>query len=180
LDSNPITDANAVLPVSESDSETGHVQNESWPARASSASSVDSSHPNPGAGDASSTLVICGMAMRLPGNINSEDQFWDFLVNKRDARDKIPESRYNAAAFFGDASRMETDASAEHETRFINDTEITAPASEANVQAINDQAFGYTLNQVDLSQFDASFFSMTRQELEWTDPQQRLLLELTR
>ncbi|VUC25932.1 unnamed protein product [Clonostachys rosea] len=179
LDSSSIADATAVHPISESDSETGHNQNESWPARASSASSVDSNGPNLGTGDASSTLVICGMAMRLPGNINSEDQFWDFLVNKRDARDLIPESRYNAAAFFGDASRMETDASAEHETRFINDTEITA-ASEANTEAINDQAYGYTLNQVDLSQFDASFFSMTRQELEWTDPQQRLLLELTR
>ncbi len=44
-------------------------------------------------------VAVCGMAMRLPGGIASEEQIWDFLVNKRSARDAVPQDRYNAAAF---------------------------------------------------------------------------------
>ncbi|KAK2596464.1 hypothetical protein N8I77_013354 [Diaporthe amygdali] len=46
-------------------------------------------------------VAICGMAMRLPGNISSGEQLWDFLINKRNARDVVPTERYNSAAFHG-------------------------------------------------------------------------------
>ncbi|KAL1883305.1 Type I Iterative PKS [Diaporthe australafricana] len=46
-------------------------------------------------------VAICGMAMRLPGDISSGEQLWDFLVNKRNARGVVPTERYNSAAFHG-------------------------------------------------------------------------------
>ncbi|RYP26873.1 hypothetical protein DL766_006584 [Monosporascus sp. MC13-8B] len=95
-------------------------------------------------------IAICGIAMRLPGGIDSGDGFWDLLVNGRDARSKIPGNRYNVEGFDDSLGEKES---------------IRAK-------------FGYFLNQ-DLSHFDPSFFSMTKRELEKCDPQQRLLLEVT-
>lgn len=97
-------------------------------------------------------IAICGMAMRLPGGISSEDDFWDFLINKKDARCRIPSDRYNIDAFHSNTAKSGA----------IKTTH------------------GYFLNHVDLAHFDASFFSMTKSELEKLDPQHRLLLEVTR
>ena len=47
-------------------------------------------------------IAICGMAMRLPGNVSNAEQMWDFLVGKRDARSTVPPERYNAEAFHGE------------------------------------------------------------------------------
>lgn len=44
-------------------------------------------------------MAICGMALRLPGGVTSPEDFWNFLIEKRDARSRIPESRYNIAAY---------------------------------------------------------------------------------
>lgn len=44
-------------------------------------------------------VAICGIGMRLPGNIRTGEQLWELLVNKGDARDTIPFERYNAEAF---------------------------------------------------------------------------------
>ncbi|RYP84204.1 hypothetical protein DL770_005246 [Monosporascus sp. CRB-9-2] len=98
-----------------------------------------------------SPIAICGIGMRLPGGISSGDEFWDLLVSGRDARSKIPGDRYNVEGF---------------------DDSL---GDKASIKA----KFGYFLNQ-DLSHFDPSFFSMSKQELEKCDPQQRLLLEVTR
>ena len=96
-------------------------------------------------------IAICGLALRLPGGIDSAEAFWDVLVNGRDTRAPIPASRYNPKGF---------DDSLGHKG------------------AIKTQ-YGYFLNE-DLSTLDTSFFSMTQSELEKTDPQQRQLLEVTR
>lgn len=47
-------------------------------------------------------IAICGMAMRLPGNVSNAEQLWDFLVGKKDARSTVPPERYNADAFHGE------------------------------------------------------------------------------
>ncbi|CAP62086.1 uncharacterized protein PODANS_5_380 [Podospora anserina S mat+] len=96
-------------------------------------------------------VAICGMAMRLPGGITSSEQFWDLLVNKRDARSRIPTSRYDVDSFLSSTGKSGT----------VNTTH------------------GYFLDR-DLTQFDASLLSMTRNEVEKLDPQQLLLLEITR
>ncbi|KAF9883689.1 hypothetical protein FE257_003073 [Aspergillus nanangensis] len=45
-------------------------------------------------------IAIVGLAMRLPGDVHSTDDFWDMLVNKRDGCMPVPTTRYNAEGFF--------------------------------------------------------------------------------
>ncbi|KAL9042115.1 MAG: hypothetical protein Q9214_003881, partial [Letrouitia sp. 1 TL-2023] len=98
-------------------------------------------------------IAICGMALRLPGGSASPQEFWDFLINKGDARSRVPESRYNVSVY--------------HRT----DQKPGAIASE----------YGYFLDEsVKLGAFDSSRFSLSRAELEYADPQQRRLLEVVR
>jgi len=97
-------------------------------------------------------IAICGMAMRLPGGISNAEDFWDFLVNKKDAQCRIPENRFNVDAFYSPIGKTGT---------------------------IKTQ-YGYFLQDRKLEHLDTSFFSMNRNEVEKLDPQQRILLEVTR
>lgn len=69
-----------------------HVSN-SNNAPSESAGQADKQGPVP--------VAICGMSMRLPGDISSGEQLWDFLINKRNARQAVPVERYNSEAFHG-------------------------------------------------------------------------------
>lgn len=89
------------------------------------------------------------MAMRLPGGIHDSESFWDLLVNKRSGRCRVPKERYNIDTWY-------------------------APGKIGHV----GNEYGYFLEDVDLAQLDASFWSMTKQEAEMMDPQQRLILEV--
>ena len=96
-------------------------------------------------------IAICGIGLRLPGGNSTPQQFWEFLVNKGDARGRIPMSRYNVAAY--------------HETS----KRPTTVATE----------YGYFLDEdVKLGAMDTSRFSMSRADVEFADPQQRRLLEV--
>ena len=98
-------------------------------------------------------IAICGLAVRLPGGLHTPQQFWDFLVSKGDARNRVPRSRYNAASFYSEELR----------------------------KGVIRTEHGYFLDEsVDLGAFDSSFFSMSRAELERVDPLQRQLLEVVR
>ncbi|KKY39789.1 putative polyketide synthase [Diaporthe ampelina] len=100
-----------------------------------------------------SPIAICGMALRLPGGLESPQQFWDFLVAKGDARGRVPESRYNISAYYSRSGRPGT-IGTEH---------------------------GYFLgDDVQLGALDAGRFSISRAELECADPQQRRMLEVVR
>ncbi|KIX08676.1 uncharacterized protein Z518_03333 [Rhinocladiella mackenziei CBS 650.93] len=100
-----------------------------------------------------SPIAICGMACRLPGGIASPEQLWDFLMEGGDARSRVPESRFNIAAYYS----------------------ATRKSGAANTE------FGYFLDEsVDLGALDTSLFSMPRGEVARLDPQQRLLLEVAR
>lgn len=96
-------------------------------------------------------IAICGMAMRLPGGIHDDRGFWEVLYNSKDMRGPIPSERYNAQSF-GDVLGKKGAIETQH---------------------------GYFLTH-DLSYLDASFFTMTKADLEQTDPQQRQILEVTR
>lgn len=98
--------------------------------------------------DAILPIAICGMALRLPGNVSSPEEFWKFLIEKRDGLCEVPESRYNIDSFY----------------------------SESKPRTIKTRK-GYFL-QEDPTCFDADFFSMTPQEAARMDPQQRQLLEV--
>ncbi|KAE8143385.1 putative polyketide synthase [Aspergillus pseudotamarii] len=88
------------------------------------------------------------MAMRLPGGIRTAEDFWQFLINKRDGHCEVPKTRYGINAFYNAQSERYT------HTRY-----------------------GYFLPE-DPACFDAPFFSVTEQEASAMDPQQRLLLEV--
>lgn len=99
----------------------------------------------------STPIAICGIALRLPGGISTPSHFWDFLINKRDARGPIPGTRFKASSFYSPSGKP----------GFIH------------------SQHGYFLDEsVDLGALDTSFFSMPKTEVERADPQQRLLLEL--
>ncbi|KAM4066282.1 polyketide synthase dehydratase [Hirsutella rhossiliensis] len=97
-------------------------------------------------------IAICGMGMRLPGGIRNDTDLYNFLVRKQDARSEIPKSRFNIDAYHDGYSKP--------------GTIITR--------------HGYFLEDVDLTKFDLSMFSMTAAEVTRLDPSQRLLLEVTR
>ncbi|KAL1618724.1 Type I Iterative PKS [Neofusicoccum ribis] len=93
------------------------------------------------------------MGLRLPGGIEDPETLWDYLVNKRDARSRIPKDRFDSDGYYS--------------------------AEQPKSGTIKMQ-HGYFLSGDDIQQFDAASFSMTRREVERTDPQQRLLLEVVR
>jgi len=102
-------------------------------------------------GSSRGQVAICGFGLRLPGGIRNGHDFWDLLINGKDARGPIPASRYNSGGF--DSSLGARDAiKVKH---------------------------GYFLDE-DLSALDTSFFTLRKNELENCDPQQRMLLEVTR
>ena len=96
-------------------------------------------------------IAICGLGIRLPGGVRSAEDFWDLLVNGKDAQGEIRPDRYDIDSFNGTLGKR---------------------------GAINTRK-GYFLDD-DLTSLDASCFSMSRNELERSDPQQRQLLEVTR
>ncbi|EHK97193.1 putative Phthiocerol synthesis polyketide synthase type I PpsC [Glarea lozoyensis 74030] len=96
-------------------------------------------------------IAICGMAMRLPGGIHDDETFWDVLIHGKDTRTPIPANRWNVEGFGPSLGKR---------------------------GAIKTQ-HAYFLED-DISCLDASFFTMTKSDLEKVDPQQRQILEVTR
>ena len=101
--------------------------------------------------DDQNLVAVCGIGLRLPGGIRNTTDFWDLLVNGKDARGPIPFSRYNIDGFSD---------------------------SLGGKGAIKTR-YGYFLDE-DLTTIDTSFFSMSRKEVERCDPQQRQLLEVVK
>lgn len=95
------------------------------------------------------SIAICGFGMRLPGGVRDADSFWKLLCNRSDGRCRVPKDRYNVDAFYGPGK-------------------VGHVASE----------YGYFINDVNLKLADASFWSMTNEEIAAMDPQQRLALEV--
>jgi acyl transferase domain-containing protein len=91
------------------------------------------------------------MACRLPGNIASPKEMWDFIIAGNDARSEVPVTRWSTNAWYS-ATKKKGTSRTKH---------------------------GYFLDEtVDLGALDAAAFPMPRSEIERMDPQQRLLLEV--
>ena len=95
-------------------------------------------------------IAVIGMACRLPGNSNSPQDLWAFLQQGGCARNEAPESRFNLKNHFDGSRKPHT---------------LRSPG-------------GMFLENIDLREFDAQFFSISRQEAIAMDPQQRQLLEV--
>jgi len=96
-------------------------------------------------------IAIVGMACRLPGGVLNPDDFWNLLVNKKSGIGRVPKSRFDVDGFYSPVPKAGT----------LQSTQ------------------GYFLENVDLSKFDASFFSCSKKEVDRMDPLQRQLLEIT-
>lgn len=95
-------------------------------------------------------IAIIGMACRLPGNSNSPQSLWNLLERGGCAVGGVPESRFNLKGHFDGSRKPNT---------------LRSPGA-------------MFLEEIDLSKFDANFFSIARQEAIAMDPQQRQLLEV--
>ncbi|KAI0895264.1 putative polyketide synthase [Annulohypoxylon nitens] len=96
--------------------------------------------------------VICvvGMACRLPGDVHSPAELWDFLVKKKTGQCRVPAQRFNINGFYNKDD------------------------SRAGVMSADG---GYFLNE-DVRQFDNTFFGINNLEATYLDPHQRKLLEV--
>jgi acyl transferase domain-containing protein len=113
-------------------------------------------------------IAICGMACRLPGDIFSPQDLWEFLIAGRDARSPIPPSRFNISGFYSSPAES-------------TQQDGMSPAQLPPKPSTINTWHGYFLSdKVDLGAVDASFFSMTRGELERCDPHQKQMLEVAR
>ncbi len=95
-------------------------------------------------------IAVLGMGCRLPGGVESSEEFWQLLVEGRDAIDEIPSSRWDLSKHF--------------------DPDPRRPLRQYVRRA------GLVKG---LDQFDPAFFGISRREAVCMDPQQRLLLEVS-
>ncbi|CAH0017129.1 unnamed protein product [Clonostachys rhizophaga] len=96
-------------------------------------------------------VAIVGLSFRFGGEASSTDGFWDMITAGRCSRAPVPQSRFNADAFYHpDTNRLEA-----------------LPVNQGNF--ITE----------DIAAFDAPFFSIRAAEAAAMDPQSRKLLEAT-
>ncbi len=98
---------------------------------------------------ANEPIAIVGIGCRFPG-ANSLNEYWDLLVQAKDAITEIPPDRWDANAYYH---------------------------PDYNVKGKINVKWGGYLTDVD--KFDAAFFSVPPMEALRMDPQQRMLLECT-
>ena len=94
-------------------------------------------------------VAIVGMACRFPGDVFTLNDFWNILINKKDALGQIPENRMGNLEELVDITR--------------------------NPGKIVSNQGGFLK---EIEKFDANFFNISPKEAEKLDPQQRLLLEV--
>jgi phthiocerol/phenolphthiocerol synthesis type-I polyketide synthase B len=97
---------------------------------------------------AAQPIAIVGIGCRFPGGVNSAAQFWQFLLDGKDAIREIPRDRFDLEQFFD-----------------------ARPATPGKVMT----RWGGFLDRLD--GFDAEFFGISPREAERIDPAQRLVLE---
>ncbi|KAI8632693.1 polyketide synthase [Xylariaceae sp. FL1651] len=95
-------------------------------------------------------IAIVGMGCRFAGDVTSPERLWDLLDEGKTAWSKIPESRFNANAFYHPNGER------------IGSTNVKG---------------GHFIEQ-DVTTFDTSFFNMSSEVASCMDPQYRMMLEV--
>ncbi|OTA98515.1 hypothetical protein M426DRAFT_258551 [Hypoxylon sp. CI-4A] len=103
-----------------------------------------------GADGKNDAICIIGMSCRLPGDVRSTNEMWDFLSKKKSGQCRVPAQRFNIDGFH-------------HE--------------DDNRAGVMSADGGYFLNE-DVRQFDNHFFGINNLEAIYMDPHQRKLLEV--
>ncbi|KAI0204630.1 beta-ketoacyl synthase domain-containing protein [Astrocystis sublimbata] len=96
-------------------------------------------------------IAIIGVAFRLPGGADNLENLEHLLNNGGSGFVPVPDDRWNRDGFFG---------------------------TQQNAKGGIPSKHGYFLQQ-DISNFDARFFQVSRQEAATMDPKQRILLQTT-
>lgn len=94
-------------------------------------------------------IAVIGMSCRFPGGVESPEDFWELIVNGRDAVDTVPMDRWNVSRFYDEDPELEG--------------------------KMYVKKGGFLSG--DLGLFDNQFFSINPDEAEAMDPQHRYLLE---
>ena len=94
-------------------------------------------------------IAIVGIGCRLPGGVNSPEDFWEFLLEGKDAVREIPQDRWDANAIYN---------------------------PDPDVRGRTYSRHGSFLDEID--KFDPQHFGISPREALAMDPQQRLLLEV--
>src|SRR6266536_3973537 len=95
-----------------------------------------------------SPLAVVGMGLRLPRDLNTPEEYWQFLLGDDVAISEIPDDRPSLKAVFD-------------------------PRTDMPGRSYVDRAAFLD----DVANFDASFFGISEREAQALDPQQRMLLE---
>ena len=96
-------------------------------------------------------IAVVGMGCRLPGGVNSSEEFWRLLQDGRSGIVRVPAERWDADAFYCE--------------------DYTEPGTICTTQ-------GGFITSWQPDQFDAEFFGISPREAAAMDPQQRLVLEV--
>ncbi|BBY21628.1 hypothetical protein MSTO_18330 [Mycobacterium stomatepiae] len=96
-------------------------------------------------------IAVIGMGCRLPGAVNSPEQYWDLLCDGRSGIVGVPPERWDAEALFTE--------------------DHTIPGTICNRE-------GGFLSDWQPDEFDAEFFAIPPREAAAMDPQQRLFIEV--
>ncbi|MEB3035134.1 type I polyketide synthase [[Mycobacterium] nativiensis] len=112
-------------------------------------SADEDSAPEPGRLGTDEPIAVIGLGCRFPGDINSPEALWQFLIDGGNAVTEVPADRW---APFDDGS-----------------PEISGAIARTT-------RWGSFLS--DIAAFDAEFFEISSREAVKMDPQQRLLLEV--
>lgn len=107
------------------------------------------SRPEPRAACPPEPIAIVGIGCRLPGGVDSPADFWQLLIQGRDAIREVPPDRWDLALHFDPDPQRPLHQHVRH---------------------------GGFIEGID--QFDAAFFGISPREAICMDPQQRLLLEV--
>src|SRR6478752_6630339 len=96
-------------------------------------------------------IAVVGMGCRLPGGVNSSEEFWRLLQEGRSGIVRVPAERWDADAFYNE--------------------DYTEPGTICTTK-------GGFITSWQPDQFDAEFFGISPREAAAMDPQQRVLLEV--
>ena len=96
-------------------------------------------------------IAVVGMGCRLPGGVNSPDEFWRLLQDGRSGIVRVPAERWDADAFYSE--------------------DYTVPGTICTRE-------GGFITSWQPDEFDAEFFGISPREAAAMDPQQRLVLEV--
>ncbi|GLB08452.1 type I Iterative Polyketide synthase (PKS) [Aspergillus tubingensis] len=78
-------------------------------------------------------IAIVGMGMRLPGNVNTAGEFWDMLVSGKSGHGPVPQSRYNADAFFDSSTGPMTGYFLQEDPSYFDAEAFSIPAKDARL-----------------------------------------------